>query len=291
MSATNATASDHESAWHSTSSASDSDSDSDHTPTPPPPQRPSPGMRRACASKIWWRCTTRAGLRHGLYTDPLVSSGLRVIQLVCNVAALALAANVFRSFWLSTQQTMSVVTTIAVASIASPYLIYTTRHEWRNHPQSDPVAKARQLLLDVVFINVATLNFGFAVSASLTEQDFMGSNMRLHSQSIGLVVLLAIIMVAWMLTFAVNMLRSHCVPVAWEGGNDADGVVGGPQEDEGGDAGPRNDEAQEDEGGEEGVGDNEGGEVEDRNERCGVAGMTAMTYEDTRDEIPSVETP
>lgn len=132
---------------------------------------------------------------------------LRIIQWVCSLASLVLSIYVIRHDDRSFRQSVSVYLALGVSALALPYLLVIGHDEYYSKPigQRSPLAKMRQLLLDLIFIVLATVNVTMAFSVVVTSKP--NGQPTFDHQQIGLAWLLLVVLLAWLLTFVLSVLR------------------------------------------------------------------------------------
>ncbi|KAL8657501.1 MAG: hypothetical protein Q9226_001856 [Calogaya cf. arnoldii] len=145
--------------------------------------------------------------RRVFYKGWYVTTGLRFIQFICSVSALVLSIYIIRSHERSFTETVSVIYAVVVSCLAIPYLMYVGWDEFWAEPigRRSPMAKVRQLLCDVIFICVASSNVTLAFATIVTREE-IGDTRHDHRQ-LGLAVLLLVVLLAWISTFVLSVLR------------------------------------------------------------------------------------
>lgn len=155
-----------------------------------------------------------------LLKSPLVPLILRLLVWCFSLSALALGGSIqHMAAKHNHPQGPSALMAIIVDAVALVYLVYITFDEYTSKPLGlrSPSAKARLILLDLFFIvfDSANLSLAFAslsdVTGSCTEaevnQELYPPNNNICVRQKALASVLLVALVAWLLTFAISVLR------------------------------------------------------------------------------------
>ena len=155
-----------------------------------------------------------------LLKSPIVPLILRLTVWCFSLSALALGGSIqHMADEGSHPQGPSALMAIIVDAVALVYLIYITFDEYTSKPLGlrSPSAKARLILLDLVFIvfDSANLSLAFAslseVTGSCTEaevnQELDPRNDRICVRQKALASVLLVALLAWLMTFCISVLR------------------------------------------------------------------------------------
>ena len=162
---------------------------------------------------VWWKRS-----QHTILRNPMIPLVFRLIVFTFSLAALILGANL-REGHVSGPSALLAVIFDAVARV---YIIYVTWDEYTGKPLGLRSAKTkiRLIFLDLFFIVFDSANMALAFE-SLTDDNGPCVNAQVngttspinqrtcHKQS-GLAAVLLIALFAWLLTFAVSVLRYVC---------------------------------------------------------------------------------
>ncbi|KAF3397823.1 Regulator of phospholipase D SRF1 [Penicillium rolfsii] len=155
-----------------------------------------------------------------LLRSPIVPLILRLTVWCFSLSALALGGSIQHlSNKGHTDQGPSALMAIIVDAVALVYLVYITFDEYTSKPLGlrSPSAKARLILLDLIFIVFDSANLSLAfnslseVTGSCTEaevnQRFDPRNDRICVRQKALASVLLVALLAWLLTFCLSVLR------------------------------------------------------------------------------------
>ena len=166
--------------------------------------RVSKGRRRA-----WWK-----RLQHTILRNPVVPLVLRTIVWIFSACALAIGARAYHEYPSNSMaqiHSASPVMAIIVDAIALVYIIYITHDEYTGKPLGlrSARAKMRLIFLDLFFIVFDSANLSLAFEA-ISDSDvppscLLGLYVCDLQQALASVLLIALI--AWMMTFAISVLR------------------------------------------------------------------------------------
>lgn len=180
-------------------------------------------LRAPRRREIWFR-----RLHSNLLKSPIVPLIFRLTVWCFSVTALALGGSIEHlSDKYGHAQGPSALMAIIVDAVALVYLVYITWDEYTAKPLGlrSPRAKARLILLDIVFIvfDSANLSLAFAslssVRGSCTEsvvnQEITPKNDLICARQKALASILLVALIAWLMTFSISVLRQvpfslHC---------------------------------------------------------------------------------
>ena len=162
---------------------------------------------RRAKRRRWWKRTQRMILR-----NPIVPLVIRMIVWSFSFVALVLGASIFHEFRksdTSVQRATSPQMAIIVDAVALIYTVYITYDEYTSKPLGLRSAKAkmRLIFLDLFFIvfNSANLSLAFQVLNELPAR--CGPNNTICRKQKTLASVLFIALIAWLMTFAISVLR------------------------------------------------------------------------------------
>lgn len=165
--------------------------------------------------EIWFK-----RFHNTLLRSPMVPMILRMTVWCFSLAALALGGSIHH---LATQrrndQSPSALMAIIVDAVALVYLVYITFDEYTSKPLGlrSPSAKARLILLDLFFIvfDSANLSLAFASLSEVTgycteanvNESLYPRNNHICVRQKALASVLLVALLAWLMTFAISVLR------------------------------------------------------------------------------------
>ena len=149
-------------------------------------------------------------IQHTILRNPMVPLVIRTIVWVFSLAALVLGAIIYRgkqstSDGFITSPEMAII----VDAVAMVYLIYITYDEYTGKPLGLRSAKAkmRLIFLDMFFIVFDSANLSLAFQSVSDVEVSCKNNDRDCRQQRALASVLLIALIAWMMTFAISVLR------------------------------------------------------------------------------------
>ena len=149
-------------------------------------------------------------IQHTILRNPVVPLVIRTIVWVFSLAALMLGATIFASKKSTANGFItSPEMAIIIDAIALVYIIYITYDEYTGKPLGLRSAKAkmRLIFLDLFFIVFDSANLSLAFeSVSDAELSCKNSDHDCRQQR-ALASVLLIALIAWMMTFAISVLR------------------------------------------------------------------------------------
>ena len=154
-------------------------------------------------------------IQHTILRNPVVPLVIRTIVWVFSLAALVLGAMIYRgkqttSDGFITSPEMAII----VDAVAMVYLIYITYDEYTGKPLGLRSAKAkmRLIFLDMFFIVFDSANLSLAFQSVSDVEVSCKSSERDCRQQRALASVLLIALIAWMMTFAISVLRYLSTP-------------------------------------------------------------------------------
>lgn len=172
-------------------------------------------LHRSTRREVWFK-----RFHNSLLRSPMVPMILRLTVWCFSLSALALGGSIqHMSDEGHHPQGPSALMAIIVDAVALVYLVYITFDEYTSKPLGlrSPSAKARLILLDIFFIvfDSANLSLAFAslseVTGACTEAEV---NQELDPRNDGICVrqkalasVLLVALLAWLMTFAISVLR------------------------------------------------------------------------------------
>lgn len=202
-----------------------------------------PDSPKIRSSAKYWMSTEQRGtwqpqLKHVLLFSPYLLVTLRSLMFVFGVAALALAASVYKDTKDSKingiGQQPSTIMAIVVQTIALVYLVYVTWDEYSGKPIGlrNPVGKIKLILLDLLFIIFGSANLSLAYNTlydnrwlCVREEETISKRMSLElvkrilrsdvnsriasicEKQRGLSAFLFIMLCMWVFTFTMTIFR------------------------------------------------------------------------------------
>ena len=162
--------------------------------------------------------------RHTLVRNPMVPFTIRLIVLSFSLIALGLGARIYLDGNFAAQPAWSMaidtqtspLMAIIVDAVAPPYLVYVTYDEYRGKPLGlrSATAKLRLVLLDLLFIvfDAANLSLAFEsarATALRNDQLMLMDQGAAYDERLqwALACVLLIALLAWLMTFAISLLR------------------------------------------------------------------------------------
>ncbi|KAJ5833823.1 hypothetical protein N7474_002134 [Penicillium riverlandense] len=155
-----------------------------------------------------------------LLKSPVVPLILRLTVWCFSLSALALGGSIQKiADGLHRPQGPSALMAIIVDAVALVYLVYITFDEYTSKPLGlrSPTAKARLILLDLIFIvfDSANLSLAFASLSEVTgsckvaevNHKWVPKNDAICSRQKALASVLLVALLAWLMTFALSVLR------------------------------------------------------------------------------------
>ena len=159
--------------------------------------------------KVWWK-----QLQHTLLRNPLVPLFLRLIVWFFSFIALILGGLIFRTYRSSVNarhNNASPIMAIIIDGSALFYIVYITRDEYTGKPLGlrSGKAKMRLIFLDIFFIvfDSANLSLAFEAVTDATAPPSCPLGQTVCGQQQALASVLLVALIAWMMTFAVSVLR------------------------------------------------------------------------------------
>lgn len=167
--------------------------------------------------RVWWEDFHRTILR-----NPMVPLVIRMIVWSFSLAALILGASIFRIFRQNEAQSPSEDQTerqlrdlygaspamaIVVDVVALVYILYITYDEYTGKPLGlrSANAKMRLIFLDLFFIVFDSANLSLAFEAIMAGEEC--KKLGICVQQKGLASVLLVALLAWLMTFAISVLR------------------------------------------------------------------------------------
>lgn len=173
-------------------------------------------FRNKARRKVWYKRVQHTTLR-----SPLVPLAIRLVVWNLSLVAMALGASIHRQsrnhLTVASSGSSSPLLAIIVDSVALVYLVYITYDEYTGKPLGLRRAKAkmRLIFLDLFFIVFASANLSLAFDA-LSDTEGGCKRMRTYNagflfnicaQQKALASVLLVELIAWLLTFAISVLR------------------------------------------------------------------------------------
>ncbi|KAL9036338.1 MAG: hypothetical protein Q9214_006181 [Letrouitia sp. 1 TL-2023] len=155
--------------------------------------------------KVWWK-----RIRHTIIRSPLIPLVIRSIVWMFSATALILGALLYhksRSKGGKFTNVTSAMMAIVIDAVALLYLLYITYDEYTGKPLGlrSAGAKMRLIFLDLFFIVFESANLSLAFQVVGALCGFVDKDTcRLQN---GLASVLLIALIAWLLTFAISVLR------------------------------------------------------------------------------------
>ncbi|KAI5953153.1 hypothetical protein KGF54_002524 [Candida jiufengensis] len=175
------------------------------------------------------RSQARPAIKHFLLNGPLIPLMLRIITLMFCAIALGLACTIFvfsndKYFGRSVKQQPSTIMAITVQSCALLYVIYIAYDEYAGKPLGlrKPMSKLRLILLDLLFIIFSAANLSLAFNTLYDDEwvceiyrnpayqdvnNYFPVVSSICRRQRALASFLFVILVTWVLTFTISLLR------------------------------------------------------------------------------------
>ena len=164
------------------------------------------GLGMKAQRKVWWRRFQRTLLR-----NPVIPLIFRLLVMVFSAIALGLGANITKNlgvYYPKCSKT-SPLMAIGVDAVAIVYLVMITYDEYRGQPLGlrSAKTKVRLIMFDLFFIVFDSANLSLAFEGLGPFSSTCSVNQDVTDKQIALASVLLVALLAWLITFAISILR------------------------------------------------------------------------------------